>query len=219
MFVFLTFRGPLASHDSNPYPKRSRIARYNATKLGSWTFLLSTHTPRTFNSQEGVFNTPSWLGMLKEGGSVTPLVSTAHLGEEVEIHGCLPMCLEEGSQCSILHGGFHKRAHRSIGYAEHQVDWFVQMRCKRLSWCFGTRQKTSTYVHASRLNHCVFASYLYSTMRCSTMCFLVYIAKGKGWREMAKGCSDRGSDNAQTDTLTMASMRTRQREPLDKTGR
>ena len=27
-FVFLTFRGPLASHDSNPYPKRSRIARY-----------------------------------------------------------------------------------------------------------------------------------------------------------------------------------------------
>ena len=33
MFVFLTFRGPLASHDSNPYPNRSRIARYNATKL------------------------------------------------------------------------------------------------------------------------------------------------------------------------------------------
>ena len=32
MFVFLTFRGPLASHDSNPYPHRSRIARYNATK-------------------------------------------------------------------------------------------------------------------------------------------------------------------------------------------
>ena len=32
MFVFLTFRGPLASHDSNPYPNRSRIARYNATK-------------------------------------------------------------------------------------------------------------------------------------------------------------------------------------------
>ena len=32
-FVFLTFRGPLASHDSNPYPKRSRIARYNATKI------------------------------------------------------------------------------------------------------------------------------------------------------------------------------------------
>ena len=31
--VFLTFRGPLASHDSNPYPNRSRIARYNATKL------------------------------------------------------------------------------------------------------------------------------------------------------------------------------------------
>ena len=31
-FVFLTFRRPLASHDSNPYPKRSRIARYNATK-------------------------------------------------------------------------------------------------------------------------------------------------------------------------------------------
>ena len=31
-FVFLTFRGPLASHDSNPYPHRSRIARYNATK-------------------------------------------------------------------------------------------------------------------------------------------------------------------------------------------
>ena len=32
MFVFLTFRGPLASHDSNPYPNRSRIARYNVTK-------------------------------------------------------------------------------------------------------------------------------------------------------------------------------------------
>ena len=32
-FVFLTFRGPLASHDSNPYPNRSRIARYNATKI------------------------------------------------------------------------------------------------------------------------------------------------------------------------------------------
>ena len=31
--VFLTFRGPLASHDSNPYPHRSRIARYNATKI------------------------------------------------------------------------------------------------------------------------------------------------------------------------------------------
>ena len=31
MFAFLTFRGPLASHDSNPYPNRSRIARYNAT--------------------------------------------------------------------------------------------------------------------------------------------------------------------------------------------
>ena len=30
--VFLTFRGPLASHDSNPYPKCSGIARYNATK-------------------------------------------------------------------------------------------------------------------------------------------------------------------------------------------
>ena len=25
-FVLLTFRGPLASHDSNPYPNRSRIA-------------------------------------------------------------------------------------------------------------------------------------------------------------------------------------------------
>ena len=37
-FVFLTFRGPLASHDSNPYPKRSRIERYNATKgpMSSW---------------------------------------------------------------------------------------------------------------------------------------------------------------------------------------
>ena len=31
--MFLTFRGPLASHDSNPYPNRSRIARYKATKL------------------------------------------------------------------------------------------------------------------------------------------------------------------------------------------
>ena len=30
--VFLTFRGPLAPHDSNPYPNRSRIARYNAIK-------------------------------------------------------------------------------------------------------------------------------------------------------------------------------------------
>ena len=32
-FLFLTFRGPLASHDSNPYPNRSRIAQHNATKL------------------------------------------------------------------------------------------------------------------------------------------------------------------------------------------
>ena len=32
--VFLAFRGLLASHDSNPYPNRSRIARYNATKVG-----------------------------------------------------------------------------------------------------------------------------------------------------------------------------------------
>ena len=32
-FVFLTFRGPLASHDSNPYPNRNRITRYNATKV------------------------------------------------------------------------------------------------------------------------------------------------------------------------------------------
>ena len=37
MFVFLTFRGPLALHDSNPYPNRSRIARYNATKFVSFT--------------------------------------------------------------------------------------------------------------------------------------------------------------------------------------
>ena len=34
MFVFLTFRGPLASHDSNAYPNRSRIARHNATGRG-----------------------------------------------------------------------------------------------------------------------------------------------------------------------------------------
>ena len=34
-FVFLTFRGPLASHDSNPYPNRSRIARYDATKMAN----------------------------------------------------------------------------------------------------------------------------------------------------------------------------------------
>ena len=32
-FVYLTFRRPLASHDSNPYPSRSRIAQYNATKV------------------------------------------------------------------------------------------------------------------------------------------------------------------------------------------
>ena len=31
--VFLTFHGPLASHGSNPYPSRSRVARYNATKV------------------------------------------------------------------------------------------------------------------------------------------------------------------------------------------
>ena len=29
----LTCRMPLASHDSNPYPNHSRIARYNATKI------------------------------------------------------------------------------------------------------------------------------------------------------------------------------------------
>ena len=27
------FCGPLALHNSNPYPNRSRIARYNATKI------------------------------------------------------------------------------------------------------------------------------------------------------------------------------------------
>ena len=32
-FVLLTFRRLLASHDSNPYPDRSRITRYNASKL------------------------------------------------------------------------------------------------------------------------------------------------------------------------------------------
>ena len=37
---FLTFRGPLASHDSNSYPNRSRIARYNATKLRLWRVLM-----------------------------------------------------------------------------------------------------------------------------------------------------------------------------------
>ena len=36
-FVYLTFLGLLASHDSNPYPNRSRIARYNATKSGTST--------------------------------------------------------------------------------------------------------------------------------------------------------------------------------------
>ena len=40
MFVFLTFRGPLASHDSNPYPNRSRIARYDATKVSRRTHKL-----------------------------------------------------------------------------------------------------------------------------------------------------------------------------------
>ena len=35
MFVFLTCRGLLASHDSSPYPNRSCIARKNATKIGS----------------------------------------------------------------------------------------------------------------------------------------------------------------------------------------
>ena len=30
--MFLTFRGPFASHDSNPCPNRSRIMRYKATK-------------------------------------------------------------------------------------------------------------------------------------------------------------------------------------------
>ena len=37
-FVFLTFRGPLASHDSNPHPNRSRIARYNAWSSFPWFF-------------------------------------------------------------------------------------------------------------------------------------------------------------------------------------
>ena len=45
-FVFLTFRGPLASHDSNPYPNRNRIARYNATKVGvTGTFLKNCAAP------------------------------------------------------------------------------------------------------------------------------------------------------------------------------
>ena len=34
-FVFLTVRRPFASHDSNPYPNRSRIAQCNATKFAS----------------------------------------------------------------------------------------------------------------------------------------------------------------------------------------
>ena len=33
----MIFRWPLAAHDSNPYPNRSRIARYNATKIHSDT--------------------------------------------------------------------------------------------------------------------------------------------------------------------------------------
>ena len=45
----LTFHGQLASHDSNPYPQRSRIARYNATKLASCStldhFLANAPTP------------------------------------------------------------------------------------------------------------------------------------------------------------------------------
>ena len=36
--VFLTFRGPFPSHDSNPFPNRSRIARYNATKIRNYRF-------------------------------------------------------------------------------------------------------------------------------------------------------------------------------------
>ena len=47
-FLFLMFRGPLASHDSNPYPNHSRIARYNATKLPfNWGSIKRT-LPRTF---------------------------------------------------------------------------------------------------------------------------------------------------------------------------
>ena len=42
-FVFLTFRGPLASHDSNPYPNRSRIARYNAEHISA-TLLFATRS-------------------------------------------------------------------------------------------------------------------------------------------------------------------------------
>ena len=56
MFVFLTFRGPLASHDSNPYPNRSRIARYNATK---------TETPGPGNSGNSFWGPPfgDWGGV------------------------------------------------------------------------------------------------------------------------------------------------------------
>ena len=39
-FVFSTFRGPLASHDSNPYPNRSRIARDNAAKFGMYALYI-----------------------------------------------------------------------------------------------------------------------------------------------------------------------------------
>ena len=57
-FVFLTFRGPLASHDSNPYPNRSRIARYNATKFGAYRglarVLKSPSNPQSCRKKESI---------------------------------------------------------------------------------------------------------------------------------------------------------------------
>ena len=50
MSVFLTLRGPLASHDSNPYPNRTRIARYNATK-----FLAGRVSQADFDAAETFF--------------------------------------------------------------------------------------------------------------------------------------------------------------------
>ena len=57
----LTFRGPLASHDSNPYPNRGRIARYNATKLLTADFShfgIGHFAWWTFRPRKNIFSPP-----------------------------------------------------------------------------------------------------------------------------------------------------------------
>ena len=56
-FVFLTFPGPLASHDSNPYSNRSRITRCNATNVSTICYENASQLPPCRNQME-----EKWMG-------------------------------------------------------------------------------------------------------------------------------------------------------------